>query len=114
MLPSGYLDGRREEIGRMPTLSLQSVIQREPGIVAAEAGEDVVMVSIENGQYYGVSQVARAIWEAIERPITVSDLINYLIMYYNVDSLTCEKDTLAFLEQLAAERLLQVVHGPAS
>src|SRR6185437_977662 len=108
MLPSCYLDGRREEIGRMPTLSLQSVIQREPGTIAAEAGEDVVMVSIENGRYYGVSQVARAIWEAIERPISVSDLINDLITNYSVNRSTCEKETFAFLEQLAAERLLQV------
>jgi hypothetical protein len=66
------------------------------------------MVSIDSGQYYGVSQVARDIWESIERPMMVSDLINHLIANYSVDILICEKETLAFLEQLLAERLLQV------
>ena len=98
----------------MPKLDLHSVIQSDPEIIAAEAGEDVVMVSIENGQYYGVSQVAKEIWQAIRQPTTVSDLITDLVANYNVDRTLCEKDTLAFLEQLLAERLLQVRNGSTS
>ena len=98
----------------MPKLDLHSVIQRDPEIIAAEAGKDVVMVSIENGQYYGVSQVAKEIWQAIEQPTRVSNLISDLVANYNVDRTLCEKDTLAFLEQLLAERLLQVRNGSNS
>ena len=98
----------------MPKLDLHSVIQSDPEIIAAEAGEDVVMVSIENGQYYGVSQVAKEIWQAIEQPTRVSNLISDLVANYNVDRTLCEKDTLAFLEQLLAERLLQVRNGSTS
>ena len=49
-------------------LSLDSIVQRDPNVIAAEAEQDLVMVSIANGFYYGVSDVAREIWEAIERP----------------------------------------------
>ena len=92
-------------------LNLQSVVQRGPDVIAAAAGEDVVMVSIDKGQYYGVSEIARKIWEAIERPKLVSDLIGELVATYNVDWTLCEKETLLFLEELLAERLLQVRNG---
>jgi len=98
----------------MPKLDLHSVIQGDPEIIAAEAGKDVVMVSIENGQYYGISLVAKEIWQAIEQPTRVSNLISDLVANYSVDRRVCEKDTLAFLEQLLAERLLLVKNGSSS
>ena len=97
--------------GAMQKISLHSVVQRGPDVIAAEAGKDVVMVSIDKGQYYGVSEVAREIWQAIERPKMVSDLIADLVANYNVDRTLCEKETLLFLEELLAERLLQVRNG---
>ena len=44
------------------------VVQRDSDIIAAEADQDLVMVSIEKGFYYGLSNVGREIWEAIEHP----------------------------------------------
>ena len=90
------------------TLNLDSIVQRDPDVIAAEADQDLVMVSIENGAYYGVSDVAREIWEAIERPIKISDLIDDLTATYNVDRSSCEEQTLSFLESLLSEHLLQV------
>jgi Coenzyme PQQ synthesis protein D (PqqD) len=95
-------------------LTLDCIVQREPEIMAAEAGKDIVMVSIANGCYYGVSNVAREIWEAIDRPKKISDLIEDLAASYAVDRTSCEEQTLSFLESLLAERLLQVKDGPSS
>jgi hypothetical protein len=66
------------------------------------------MVSIASGHYYGLSDVAREIWDTIEHPIRVSDLINNLIARYNVNSSSCEEQTLSFLGALLGEGLLQV------
>ena len=95
----------------MQKLNLNSVVQRNSDVIAAKAGEDVVMVHIENGQYYGVSEIAREIWQAIDRPKKVSDLIGDLVANYNVDRALCEKETLLFLNELLNERLLQVRNG---
>jgi hypothetical protein len=89
-------------------LDLQCVVQREPEIVAAEADKDLVMVSIANGSYYAVSDVAREIWEAIERPRKVSDLIDDLAKSYDIDRTICQTETLSFLEDLRSEGLLKV------
>ena len=97
-----------------PRLKLDCIVQRDLDVFAAEADQDLVMVSISNGSYYGVSDVARSIWEAIERPKRISDLIDDLAVTYNVDRSKCEEETLSFLEDLRTEGLLQVSDGPSS
>ncbi len=98
----------------VPELNRNCVVQRDPEIIAAEADPDLVMVSIANGSYYAVSDVARAIWDAIEQPRKVSDLIDGLASDYNVDQSRCEEQTLLFLNDLLTEGLLQVKHGPSA
>jgi hypothetical protein len=95
-------------------LTLNSIIQRDPEVIAAEAGQDLVMVSIATGYYYGLSDVARAIWDAIERPRRVFDLVDDLIGSYHVDWSACSDETLSFLEALREQGLLQVKDDPPS
>jgi len=89
-------------------LTLNSIVQCDPDVITAEADKDLVMVSIATGYYYGLSDVAREIWEAIEHPKRVSDLVYDLTATYPVDPSTCENQTLSFLEALLEEGLLQV------
>jgi Coenzyme PQQ synthesis protein D (PqqD) len=98
----------------VPELNLNCIVQRDPEIIAAEADQDLVMVSIANGSYYGVSDVARAIWEGIEHPRKVSDLIDDLTVAYNVERSKCEAETVSFLGELLTEGLLQVRDGPSA
>jgi hypothetical protein len=92
-------------------LNLNSIVQRASDVIAAESGHDLVMVSVTKGLYYGISDVARGIWEAIEHPKKVSDLIDDLTASYSIDRETCARETIAFLESLRAEELLQVSDG---
>jgi Coenzyme PQQ synthesis protein D (PqqD) len=89
-------------------LNLESIVQRDRDVMAAEAGQDLVMVSIANGLYYGVSDIAREVWEAIEQPKKISDLVGDLLATFNVDRARCEGETLSFLEDLLSERLIHV------
>ena len=94
-------------------LTLNSIIQRDPNVIAAEADQDLIMVSIATGYYYGLSDVAREIWDAIERPTKVSDLVDHLTSSHDVNSSLCEEQTVSFLEALLAEDLLQVTNESA-
>ena len=94
-------------------LSLDSIVQRNTDVIAAEADKDLVMVSITNGSYYGVSDVGRDIWEAIEQPKKIVDLIDDLCTFYDIDEASCREQTLSFLETLLSERLLQVRNEPS-
>jgi hypothetical protein len=93
-------------------LALTSIVQRDPEVIAAEADRELVMVSVATGNYYGLSDVAREIWDAIERPKKISDLVDDLVTTYNVDLASCEEQTLSFLTALLNEGLLQVENAP--
>jgi hypothetical protein len=93
-------------------LTLNTIIQRDPDVIAAEADQDLIMVSVATGHYYGVSNVAREIWNAIERPQRVADLLDDLVSSYGIDPGICRVQTLSFLEDLLAEGLLRVKDEP--
>ena len=93
-------------------LTLNSIIQRDPDVITAQADQDLIMVSIASGYYYGLSDVAREIWDAIERPRRISHLIGDLTTNYQIDSFSCEQQTVSFLEALLDEGLLKVENGP--
>ena len=95
-------------------LTVTSIIERDPEVIAAEADQDLIMVSIASGYYYGISNVAREIWDAIESPKRISDLIQDLTTTYNIDRTSCEDQTLSFLESLLKEGLVRVKDGPTA
>ena len=94
-------------------LTLNSTIQRNPEVIAAEADQDLIMISVATGYYYGVSDVAREIWDAIGSPKKISDLVGDLTAKYEIDSHSCEEQTLSFLSALLDEGLLQVKDAQA-
>ena len=96
------------------TLQLDSVVRRRSDLMSADVDEDVVMVNVETGFYYAASDVAREIWQAIEGPTRISDLIDDLVAAYDVARPECEEQTLAFLETMLAEQLLKVDDGSPS
>ncbi len=89
-------------------LSLTDIVERDPDVIDAVAGDDIVMVRLANGSYYGVSEVSRRIWERLKTPVMVSQVIASLIDQYDVEPGTCERETLAFLERMLGESLIRV------
>jgi hypothetical protein len=96
--------------GIMTEISMDSVISRSDEIVASEIDDEIVMMSIEKGAYYALDPVGSCIWELMETPIKVSELVDRLIVRYEVDRDTCERDVMVFLEELHERRIL----GPQS
>ena len=89
-------------------VDLDNVVQRNSDVISAEADSDIVMVSLVNGLYYGVSDVGREIWEAIEEPKTVAQLVADLAGTYDIDADSCMADTLGFLNTLLDEKLIVI------
>jgi hypothetical protein len=89
-------------------ISTESIICQIEDIVASDIDDEKVMMSVERGQYYGLDPVGSRVWELIENPIRVSDLIDALLLKYDVDRETCERDVLAFLGELSEDGLLRV------
>ena len=85
-----------------------SVIARSSELVSSDIDGEVVMMSIENGKYYGLDQVGSRIWEVLENPLPVSDLIDQLLVEFEVERETCEKDVMYFLQKLDDDNMLEI------
>ena len=83
-----------------------TVIQRKPDLLFNEIDGEVVMLSVENGEYYGMDQIGSRIWELLERPMEFKILVDTLLKEYLVSEKQCKEDTLKFLYLLDEKQLL--------
>lgn len=91
-----------------PTLEPQTTIVRSSDQVSGDLDGKVVLLSIENGEYYNMNEVGSRIWALLEAPITFGALIDRLINEFQVDRATCERETNAFLARLKDDHLVDV------
>ncbi len=94
------------------TIDLDSVVQRNNSVLTARLDEELAMLNIERGMYYGLDEIATHIWEKIAEPRRVSDVCNELIDEFDVSADRCQRETLVLLDWLNAQNLLKI-HGEA-
>jgi hypothetical protein len=93
----------------MNQISLKTIVKRNPKLVSSDIDGEKVMMSVENGEYFGLDPVGSRIWELIENPIRVDKLIELLINEFDVAQEQCEADSIEFLLQLLEKNLLLII-----
>ena len=78
----------------MNVINYQSIIQRSNKLVSSNMDGETVMMSIENGEYFGLNSVGSRMWELIENPIKVNTLIELLLDEFDVSREQCEAETM--------------------
>lgn len=86
-----------------------TIIQRNPDLLYNEIDREVVMLSIENSEYYGMDQVGSRIWEILEKPVSLKQLISSLTEEYEVNDQQCAEDIQNFLQGLVRKNLILTV-----
>lgn len=89
-------------------LTLTTIVSRTKDILFDSVGEEVVMMNMDKGMYYALDEIASEIWKLIAEPISIADLCTALLKEFDVSPEDCERDTLAYLEQLQERELLSI------
>lgn len=79
--------------------------QRAPNVLAADMSGETVMMSVESGQYFGLTEVGSAIWEMLESPASLDQIVERLCQMYEISEQTCRADAEAFLSKLVSNGL---------
>lgn len=82
--------------------------------ISADLADEAVILHLESGVYYGLDGVGARIWALIQEPKVVNDVRDTLLDEYDVDPERCESELLAFLEELAAQALIEVQSAPGA
>jgi hypothetical protein len=92
----------------MRHFSPEDKLFRAKDMLSTELDQETVLMSIDAGAYFGLAGPARSIWEKLEKPLTFSDLVDKLVLEYNVTPEACAEDLQGFLGQMEQEGLLGV------
>ena len=83
-----------------------TVLSRRAGLMTADMNGSAVMMDIMTGKYYNLGEVGGRIWELLEDPMTVAELISKLTAEYDVSAEQCRADIAPFLKTLLERGLL--------
>lgn len=79
------------------------------GQVSCGLGEDVMILSLQDGVYYGLDPVGARIWELLQERTTAADIRDALLDEFDVDPERCERDVVRLIRELLEARLIEVV-----
>jgi hypothetical protein len=87
---------------------MEKFIQNK-AIVQSKMGEEVVMLDMDSGFYFGLNSVASVIWGMLSNEIGFETLIDQLMTQFEVERSLCEADTKELLDQLLEKNIIRKV-----
>lgn len=81
-------------------------MQRSENAVWCDLTDEVIVLQISTGIYFGLSGVGSAVWHFIQVPRSLETILDHLVDRYTVERNVCERQTFAFLEEMAKHDLI--------
>lgn len=91
-------------------IGFDTIIVKKEGLDAVSVDEEKVMMDIKRGKYYALNDVGSCIWELISNPRTIMEIISELLEEYDVDTETCQKSVLEFIDRLYYEEIICIIN----
>lgn len=93
-----------------PPLSLSATIMASDEQICCDVADEVVLLSVQNGQYYGLNPVGASIWRLIQKPRTLAEVRDGLLdEYADVSIDTCAREVVAFATTMLALGLIELL-----
>jgi len=90
-------------------LSVESKVKVKPGQLSSNLDDEVVILNLEEGMYYGMNDVSSLVWNMIQEPCVVEVIIDKVMEEYDVPKDQCQTDILSLLKELQEKNLIEVV-----
>jgi hypothetical protein len=84
-----------------------AIVSRSPSILTAEVDGEIVMMSIEQGRYFGLDHIGSDIWKRIEPPCSFATLIDGLAADYEADRTTIVTEVQSLLDHMAKHDIVR-------
>ena len=86
-------------------IELNQILKRGEEYVHSAIDGEMVMMNINTGMYTSLNETAVAIWEILENPMTVAEILVKLQESYDVSEEQCKIDVLPFFDQLVERKI---------
>lgn len=78
------------------------------GQLSTQLGDEVVILGLKDSVYYGLNNVGTRVWQLLQTPHTIDDVVNAVVTEYEVTRETAEADVGALLADLHARGLVAI------
>lgn len=95
-----FLNGR--------VFDLDGMVRRGGDWLSATVAGDLVMMSVESGNYVTLSRIGKRVWELIESPMAVEALCGRLVREYKVEPDACRSDIEDFLREMVELKAIMI------
>ena len=92
----------------MKKISESSVISVTKEAVHCDVEDEVVILGLKDGVYYGLNPVGAFIWNFIQDPKTVVEIRDAVLEEYDVSGEVCENDLVELFTELLDKGLIEV------
>ena len=85
-----------------------NILNRNADILVNEVDGETVMMSIENGSYYGMNPTGNYIWNLLEQEKSIADLLENIAKTFTLSQEQCENEVLPFIQKMIDEKILLI------
>ena len=89
-------------------LEKNNILNRNADILVNEVDGETVMMSIENGSYYGMNPTGNYIWNLLEQEKSIADLLENIAKTFTLSKEQCENEVLPFIQKMINEKILLI------
>jgi Coenzyme PQQ synthesis protein D (PqqD) len=94
---------------RFQKMTSDSVIIRQRDTLTAALDDSLILLGIKAGSYFDLNRTAAGIWQLLDTPRRIGDIVELLLQQYDTDRSTVNQDVIAFLQLLKDRRLIRVL-----
>lgn len=80
--------------------------RRNPDISFGEVDGELVALSLEHGECFGLDRIGTLIWHRAAEPVRFDALVEAMTARFEVDDPTCRADLQEFLEEMVGAGML--------
>jgi hypothetical protein len=81
--------------------------KRSTEFVSADMDGDTVMMSLQHGNYFGLSAgVGARLWDLLSSPMQLDEMVEIITHEFEVDTATCRLDLEKFIDALLEHDLI--------
>jgi Coenzyme PQQ synthesis protein D (PqqD) len=84
------------------------VIKAAVDQVCCDLHGETVILSLKTGKYHGLDAVGARIWDLIQEPKTLHDLLEILFSEFDVEPTRCEQDVRLLLLNMTEAGLVEI------
>jgi hypothetical protein len=89
-------------------ITLDSIVVRNNDVMSSEIDGEVVMMTPDMKEYLGMNENGSHIWSLLEEKIMIIEIIDSMIIEFEVDFDTCKNDVLEFLNDLLKYKIIKL------